>query len=396
MMAFAETPQCRMTALIRHFGDLADAHKPCGQCDFCNPAQTLAQTFVEPTAAQEKDLRAILRALHPMAKASGRLHSELAASLSSSPDRKKFDSLLDGLARAGLLTFSNETFTNPEGNVIPYKKAALTHEGREQSEATPLGVLLSADTDPKGKPANKHKDRVAQSSEEKGPLTAAQEALESNLRAWRKEEAAKTGKPAFIVFGDAALLALVYAAPKTVPELLTVSGFGPDKAERYGAAITAIVRGERSPDGPHVQTGSRSDQTTSAGAPRKIPRTIHTAGASAIRPGDITRFHDVAVEHREPRASATPGETFKRQPTRVDPSASLNPHQQTLENRLREWRKSESERIGLPQFFVLGTTTLRSIVLERPSTIEQLKSIQGIDPEKLERFGTSILALCNT
>ena len=31
MMAFAETPQCRMTALIRHFGDNADALRPCAQ-----------------------------------------------------------------------------------------------------------------------------------------------------------------------------------------------------------------------------------------------------------------------------------------------------------------------------------------------------------------------------
>jgi ATP-dependent DNA helicase RecQ len=35
MSTFAETQQCRMTAVIRHFGDTADAHRPCGQCDFC-------------------------------------------------------------------------------------------------------------------------------------------------------------------------------------------------------------------------------------------------------------------------------------------------------------------------------------------------------------------------
>ncbi len=38
MVAFAETQQCRMTALIRHFGDTADGHRPCGNCDFCSPA----------------------------------------------------------------------------------------------------------------------------------------------------------------------------------------------------------------------------------------------------------------------------------------------------------------------------------------------------------------------
>ena len=57
MVAFAETQQCRMTAVIRHFGDTADAHRPCGQCDFCSPSTTLpAPTFAPPTTAQARDL----------------------------------------------------------------------------------------------------------------------------------------------------------------------------------------------------------------------------------------------------------------------------------------------------------------------------------------------------
>ncbi|HEX2917452.1 MAG TPA: ATP-dependent DNA helicase RecQ, partial [Edaphobacter sp.] len=34
MARFAETPQCRMTALIQHFGDTEDGLRPCGHCDF--------------------------------------------------------------------------------------------------------------------------------------------------------------------------------------------------------------------------------------------------------------------------------------------------------------------------------------------------------------------------
>ena len=91
-----------------------------------------------------------------------------------------------------------------------------------------------------------------------------------------------------------------------------------------------------------------------------------------------------------------PPATFKRERRPApDPAEALNPDQQALELRLRAWRKSESERMGLPQFFVLGTTTLRSIVLLRPRTLAQLKSISGIGPEKLDKFGASILQLCN-
>jgi ATP-dependent DNA helicase RecQ len=66
--------------------------------------------------------------------------------------------------------------------------------------------------------------------------------LEGRLRAWRKAEAAETGKPAFFVFSDAILRALAVAAPRTIPELMTIRGIGPNKADRYGAAICALCR----------------------------------------------------------------------------------------------------------------------------------------------------------
>ncbi len=74
---------------------------------------------------------------------------------------------------------------------------------------------------------------------------------------------------------------------------------------------------------------------------------------------------------------------------------SLTPDQQDLDHRLREWRKSESEKLGLPQFFVFGSSTLRSLVLTRPKTLAQLQTISGINPEKLDRYGAGILAVCN-
>ena len=93
--------------------------------------------------------------------------------------------------------------------------------------------------------------------------------------------------------------------------------------------------------------------------------------------------------------ASSAAETFHRaRPDASDPSAALTPDQQLLDAQLRAWRKAESERIGLPQFFVLGSSTLRNIVLQRPRTIAQLQSIAGIGPDKAEKFGSSILELC--
>ena len=364
MMAFATTQQCRMGALIRHFGDTADAHKPCGHCDFCNPSSTTAQTFAEPTASEDRDLRTILRALDGQAKATGKLFTDLALT----KDRNQFEALLDGLARAGLIAIESTTFTNPEGKVIPYKKASLTHEGNEVESGTPLGVVLRGVSTAASKSKNKRTAAGKTAKAETAPanLTPSQQALEANLRGWRKAEAAKTGKPAFIVCSDAALLALVVARPQTITQLLTVSGFGKDKAERYGADLCALCRDAGS--GQVVPPG---------GAP--IPS----------RPGNLPRLASAS-------AASAPAPTFKRERTVVsEPSIQLDPIQQELEDKLRAWRKAESEKMGLPQFFVLGTTTLRSIVLERPRTLQQLLKIQGIGQEKVDRFGASILEVCN-
>ncbi len=366
MMAFATTQQCRMTALIRHFGDQADGHRPCGHCDFCNPAGVTAQTFSEPTAAEDRSLRTILRALDGgTSKSTGKLFTELALT----KDRDEFEALLDGLARAGLIAITSEVFTNPEGKVIPFKKASLTHEGRELESGDPLGVVLRGGLGGGGAKAKSRtkKNAGARGEAPSAPLTPAQQALDAELRAWRKAEAAKTGKPAFIVFSDAALKSLVIACPQTIPELLTVSGFGPEKTDRYGAAICAICRG-----------GGRSVGSAVNLSARPSPAQV-AASQPVARPAPAIAQKEF---HRE-RAAV------------LETPAALDEVQQQLEEKLRAWRKSESERMGLPQFFVLGTTALRSIVMQRPQTLKQLLGIQGIGQEKLDKFGASILEVVN-
>jgi ATP-dependent DNA helicase RecQ len=377
MMAFAETPQCRMTALIRHFGDSADSHRPCGHCDFCAPSAQSAQAFVPPSPTQEKHLRTILRALDGQSKATGRLHTDLALM----PDRKDFDALLDGLARAGFITLTSENWTNPEGRDITFKKAALTHEGRELGANEPLGVLLRSSSAAPDAKATKKRKAAAESIT--STYTPEQADLEARLRAWRKEEAGKTGKPAFIVFGDAALAAIVQRCPQTLSELLQVPGIGPSKVDLYGAEITAICRADSAP-AIALTTFSKP-----AEKPESQRRMLSQPGAKP----------QVIVSETRPRAespiySASP-QTFIRERAATNPSDKLSPDQQALDLRLREWRKSQSEKMGLPQFFVLGTSALRSIVMNPPRNVAQLKALGGLDPDKLDKFGATILQLCN-
>jgi ATP-dependent DNA helicase RecQ len=519
MSAFAETQQCRMTAVIRHFGDTADAHRPCGQCDFCSPSTTSAQTFVEPTSAQTRDLRTILSALaHAPSRATGKLYTDLSPSLDAVADRKQFDVLLDALARAGLITLTAETFLNSEGKVLPYKKAALTHEGRSDDASELTGVVLPTASDSEATPSRSRKrkapgsrasgtnpralgtnPRALRRSTEDVPtdLTAEQKNLDANLRAWRKSEAAKTGKPAFIVLSDAVIRSLAIAQPHSLSELLTVSGIGPNKADQFGATIIAICRGKQLIQALPLEPSLQETSTRIEDAVERAKEDVQAIkqrfrlSAEDLRPLNLesksgrtrARFYDESAQRRlayeedlrifaqeqamdlnrpssellseaaiaeilqfrpktledfkhfqnlrgdlpesfyesllmtclaeyKPEREPTknphkrlnavdvvgvrePSHIFHRtRPTPSDPTAALTPDQQLLDAQLRAWRKAESERIGLPQFFVLGSSTLRSIVLLRPRTIAQLQTITGVGPDKAQKFGATILNIC--
>jgi ATP-dependent DNA helicase RecQ len=420
MVQFAESPQCRMAALIQHFGDTADGLRSCGHCDFCAPQNATAQTFRTPTTEEERQLRAVLRALEGQTRATGKLHTELSTGeLRNTPaaDRKIFDTLLDALTRAGLITLTQDQWTNPEGNLITFKKAALTHEGRTLTGPLPPDLLLkdsSANTTSSsrrknsGKSASPRPSKTSQKSEREqttAAYTPEQKSLEAALRNWRKAEAAKTGKPAFIVFGDTVLHHLVIARPRTIAELHTVAGIGPEKAERYGTHIVALCRSEipstLSPT--DKEASSRPKRSEVERPPHFVRTTPDTSSATAVVASRYPKASALGFSTSEKNGALASGvnsptaETFTRpRITTPEPTETLTPEQQTLDQRLREWRKAESERLNLPLFFVLASSTVRSIVLARPQTLSELKTIHGLGQEKIEKFGSGILEICTT
>ena len=440
MAAFAESSQCRMTGLIRHFGDTADSFRPCGNCDVCAPGATSAQSFRTPDSDDLRQLSAILNALQGQSRSTGKLHSELAASAlrgtAAANNRRAFDTLLDALVRGGLVDLTTDTFTNGEGNVITYKKAALTYEGREAAQTGTLDApdLLIKDA-AEASPSKSRKSGAATRSSssssasarsaakrEPASFTPAQKDLEARLRDWRKAEAAKTGKPAFIVFADSILENIVLAAPSSISSLLQINGIGPEKADRYGAAIIALCTDQSVPGEygapstaarPSAAKVSSSSRPTPSRAKRAEAGPKRVEGGGDGSPNFARSSSKLADQASLPNLAASSAprverQTFERTSDRTgeqtytrpraatpEPADALTPEQQLLDQRLRDWRKSESERLGLPQFFVLGSSTLRSIVLERPRTLAQLQKINGVGLEKAEKYGPGILQVCN-
>ena len=68
------------------------------------------------------------------------------------------------------------------------------------------------------------------------------QALFERLRALRRELADAEGVPAYIVFNDAVLARMAAARPTDDAGLLSISGVGPAKLARYGAAFLRVLR----------------------------------------------------------------------------------------------------------------------------------------------------------
>jgi ATP-dependent DNA helicase PIF1 len=83
--------------------------------------------------------------------------------------------------------------------------------------------------------------RASAAALDMGPAEAA---LFAALRAWRAQAARERGLPAYIVAHDKALELVAVRRPQTEAELLRVPGFGPKKAQDYGADILRVVRGQ--------------------------------------------------------------------------------------------------------------------------------------------------------
>lgn len=67
----------------------------------------------------------------------------------------------------------------------------------------------------------------------------------SALRSWRAQVAREEKVPAYVVFTDATLQAMSEELPADEAELLSISGIGPNKLERYGGQILEVIRSAR-------------------------------------------------------------------------------------------------------------------------------------------------------
>jgi DNA topoisomerase-3 len=257
MIRYAESNQCRMSALVCHFGDLADGQKACGICDFCAPQGCAAQRFRTATETERAALFRVIAALRPGGvKSTGKLHNEMFPDGELSRDT--FEEVLGAMARAGLVRLLDAVFEK-DGKQIPYRKASLTRAAYSVDEATPIAFIMK-DTAPASTKRKRRKKPTVPTPRKRAtgaetpaqpkrapeggrPEAAPNSQLEDVLRAWRLAEAKRRGVPAFRIFSDQVLRAMVSGRPATARELLAIPGIGISTIEKYGPQIYRILHG---------------------------------------------------------------------------------------------------------------------------------------------------------
>jgi len=228
VLRFTTSPECRMAALVRHFGDVEDASRSCGICDVCDPAGAVLRLFRRPTTAERELAQAIVDDLRAVDyKATGTLQRGLDPAGRMS--RGAFDGLLDAMVRAGLIEIEDAEYEK-DGEVRKYRKVRLTEAGLAIRPATPIELLISdgvveefggrASAPARAKTTKTGRGKsVATKAAEPVQLTADGEALAARLKEWRAAEAKRLGVPAYVVLHDRTLTALAQARPANPRQL---------------------------------------------------------------------------------------------------------------------------------------------------------------------------------
>lgn len=241
MLALCETVDCRRVNLLRYFGQQSE---PCGNCDTCItppaawdgtiPAQKLLSTIVRLLRERNQRFGAghlvdILRGkVTPRVTQHG--HDQLATwNIGSDLSDQQWRGVVRQLLAQGLIATQGEygvlAVTDAAAEVLAGNHAVQLRHEPERAERAERGARSSRSSS-KAKAAD---------------LSPADEELFEALRAWRSAESREQGVPAYIVFGDATLIAIAAAKPASLGDLDGITGIGAKKLESYGQKVIDVV-----------------------------------------------------------------------------------------------------------------------------------------------------------
>jgi ATP-dependent DNA helicase RecQ len=238
LLGYAETTACRRQRLLAYFGEnLAQA---CGNCDNClDPPETWDASVVAQKALScvyrtgqrfgVAHLTAVLRG-----EADERIrtlrHDELGVfGVGAELDKQQWRGVFRQLVASGLLTPDDEGY----GTL----RLTAASRGVLRGEAP---VHLRRQADSAGRRAKRQKSR-GERMRAGLDIAPHETALWDALRDLRARLAKDQGVPAYVIFHDATLLAMLRERPQTLSALGAISGVGERKLERFGEAFLGVL-----------------------------------------------------------------------------------------------------------------------------------------------------------
>jgi ATP-dependent DNA helicase RecQ len=223
MMAYAEMRDCRHARIADYFGE-QDVPRRCSACDNC-------LTERPPDEAVPDD--AVVAALAALARFSGKVGlANVAAVLGGRRTKwSSAQSWVEQLPFHGALNkWSDERVRQLLGELIRGGFARQSSGEYPVVELTPAGrkAVMVGDPPVVELPAMARTDAPTE--------------LVESLKRWRRETALAAGVPAYVIFHDATLTAIAAARPKSLNDLLRVSGVGESKLRKYGDEVLELLR----------------------------------------------------------------------------------------------------------------------------------------------------------
>ncbi len=235
LLGYVESLKCRRQALLAYFDE--PYKTSCGNCDNClSPPITW-----DATAAAQKALSCVYRTGQRYGagylidvlrgkdnERSTQLgHDRLGVfGVGQDLDEREWRSVFRQLLAQGLLEADREG----------YATLRLT--------ATSRPILLGEHTlhlRREAKPAKTSSRDAKPTATIAANLNANEQSLWETLRTTRARLAREQNVPAYIIFHDATLIAMLQQRPQTLVELGTISGVGATKLQRYGEAFLAAL-----------------------------------------------------------------------------------------------------------------------------------------------------------
>ena len=225
MLAFAEATHCRRKILLQYFDE--DSDTACGYCDVCdNPPETIdvsidAQKFLSCVyrLRQRFGLNYVLEVLRGSTseKIKQNGHDSLSTfAIGKNQSAAYWKHLAWQMIHQKYCTQDLENY-----NVIKLLQTAKPVLLGEEK------VFMSIPSTPVKESRKKKRNAPIEAKKTTDPWF-------EHLRAVRKKLADEENKPPFMIFSDATLYDIIRLKPKTLAEMLQVSGIGQHKLNQYG------------------------------------------------------------------------------------------------------------------------------------------------------------------